>query len=336
MNIEMILAVALSSAIIVIVLALVGVIVFMRWRISDKNAALGKFIRENAELRQKIPRAGLLSLVLLFSCCGDSNDIGKKVDIEVSIGSFMPDSMPFEIGDKMTLYAWTGSASSVPTDAASKGVEYTYNNDTGWSTDGSIQWTDSGAPYYFLGFYPARNVTNFASDPYTLDTSNQKESNLFVARNLEGMNPANDAVSLKFDHAMALLIVNLQIRDQKAETRAIGSVTVHAASSCNIDYLAQTYSTGELTDIELPPTETAEGYTQSYQSIMVPQKIHSLSMMIDGVPHSFTHADGIKLSEGKYTTLNLIVGRDNVELSDVNITDWVPGDVINGNSSMGN
>lgn len=336
MKIVFILAVALSSAIVLIVLALVGIIIFMRWRISDKNAALGKFIRENAELRQKIQRAGVLSLVLFFSCCGDSTYVSKKVDIEVSIGTFTPDNMPFELGDKMTLYAWTGSASSVPADAASKGVEYTFNSDMGWTADGSMQWTDNGAPYYFLGFYPARNVTNFSSDPYTLQTSNQKESNLMVARNLKGTNPSNETVSLQFDHAMALLIVNLQFRGQLAATRAVSSVTVHAASSCTINYLSQTYSTNEQADIELPATETAEGYDKSYQSIMVPQKIHSLTMVIDGVTYTFTHADGIQLTEGKFTTLNLFVGRDNVELGDVKINDWVPGDVIDGNSSMGN
>ena len=335
MSIDLFLAVALSSAIVLIVLALVGIIIFQRWRISDKNAALGRFIRENAELRQKIMRAGLLSLVLIFSCCGDSYDVGKKIDIEVSIGSFMPDNMPFEIGDKMTLYAWTGSASSVSADAA-KGVEYTFNNN-GWSADGSIPWSNNEDPYYFIGFYPARNVSSFSSDPYTLYTANQKESNLLVARNLNGMNPANNnAVSLQFNHAMALLVVNLQFRDTRAGTRAVSNVTVHAASNCTIDYLTQTYSTGEPTDIELPATETAEGYSSSYQSIMIPQEIHTLTMMIDGVQHIFNHADGIKLTEGKYTTLNLFVGRDNVELGDVKINDWVPGDVIDGNSSMGN
>ena len=335
MSIELFLAVALASAIVLIVLALVGIIIFQRWRISDKNAALSRFIRENAELRQKIQRAGMLSLVLLFSCCGDSSDVNKKIDIEVTIGSFMPDSTPFEMGDKMTLYAWTGSASSTAADAA-KGVEYTYNNDNSWSADGSIPWTDNGVPYYFIGFYPARNVSSFSSDPYTLYTANQKESNLLVARNLDGMNPANSHVSLQFNHAMALLIVNLLFRDQKAQTRSVSSVTVHAASSCTIDYITQTYTVNELSDIELPATETAEGYSSSYQSIMIPQKIHSLSMMIDDVAYSFNHADGIQLTEGKYTTLNLFVGRDNVELGDVKINDWVPGDVIDGNSSMGN
>lgn len=336
MTIEMILAVALASAIIVIVLALVGIIIFQRWRISDKNAALGRFIRENAELRQKIQRAGVLALVFFLTCCGDSNDVNKKIDIEVSIGTFKPDNVPFVTGDKMKLYAWTGNASSVPADAAAKGVEYTFGSDMNWSADMPMQWTDMDNTYYFLCFYPARNVTDFTADPYTLNTADQKASNLLVARNLKGMKPSNDPVSLQFDHAMALLIVNLQFRSQWEGTPTVSSVTVRAASSCTINYLNQTYNLGEQTDIALPATETSEGYALSYQSIMIPQKIHSLTMMINGEPHSFTHTDGIQLTAGKYTTLNLFVGRDNIELGAVNINDWVPGDVIDGNSSMGN
>lgn len=64
MNYEMIFTVALAAAIIVIVLALVAVIVFQRWRISDSNAHLKEFINENLELRQKIRQAGM-SVALL-------------------------------------------------------------------------------------------------------------------------------------------------------------------------------------------------------------------------------------------------------------------------------
>lgn len=47
-----IITVALASAFIVIVLALVAVIVYQRWRISDSNAHLAKFIDENRRLRR--------------------------------------------------------------------------------------------------------------------------------------------------------------------------------------------------------------------------------------------------------------------------------------------
>ncbi len=54
MEVSLILTVALAAAIIVVVLALVAVIVFQRWRISDNNAHLKEFIDENTELRDKL------------------------------------------------------------------------------------------------------------------------------------------------------------------------------------------------------------------------------------------------------------------------------------------
>lgn len=52
MDFTMIISVALAAALIVIVLMLVAVIVYQRWRIGEKNAALGRFIRENLELKK--------------------------------------------------------------------------------------------------------------------------------------------------------------------------------------------------------------------------------------------------------------------------------------------
>lgn len=54
MDFTLIITVALAAAIIVFVLALVAIIIFQRWRIGDKNAALSRFIRENIELLDKL------------------------------------------------------------------------------------------------------------------------------------------------------------------------------------------------------------------------------------------------------------------------------------------
>ena len=56
METSLIRTVALAAAIIVIVLALVAVIVFQRWRISDNNAHLKEFIDENMEMRDELRR----------------------------------------------------------------------------------------------------------------------------------------------------------------------------------------------------------------------------------------------------------------------------------------
>ena len=54
MDFTMIITVALAAAFIIIVLMLVGIIVFQRWQIGEKNAALARFIRENIELLDEL------------------------------------------------------------------------------------------------------------------------------------------------------------------------------------------------------------------------------------------------------------------------------------------
>ena len=67
MDANLIFTVALAAAIIVVVLALVGIIIYYRWQLGDKNATLGRFIDENAELRRKIRRTGVVVALLCLT-----------------------------------------------------------------------------------------------------------------------------------------------------------------------------------------------------------------------------------------------------------------------------
>jgi len=60
MEAAFIIAVALGVAIVVVLLGLVATLLYYRWRISDNNVHLEKFITENMELRDKLRRAGML------------------------------------------------------------------------------------------------------------------------------------------------------------------------------------------------------------------------------------------------------------------------------------
>ena len=339
-EVNLILTVALAASIIVIVIALVCIIIYQRWRIGDKNAALGRFISENAEMRQKMLRAGLLSFALFFSCCcSDDHDDAKYINIEAAIGSISPASVSFTTGDKMMLYAWTGSANAVGGDLQSptlviNGVECTYGSDNKWTAASPVVWSDTDAPHYFIAFSPAHRVSNFTADPYTLNPSDQRASDLLVARNLTGVMPSDNPVPLLFGHAMSRLDVNLQFRNQWAIVPTVSSVTAKAANSCTIDYLAETYNVGAQTDIALPATATAEGYALSYRSIMVPQKFRSLTITVNGMPLTYTHNSDIPLTAGKFATLNLFVGRESIDLGAVSIDDWVAGAVVEGGSSL--
>ena len=334
-EVNLILTVALAASIIVIVIALVCIIIYQRWRIGDKNAALGRFISENAEMRQKMLRAGLLSFALFFSCCcGDDHDDAKYINIDAAIGSISPASVSFTTGDKMTLYAWTGSTDAASASIVVDGVECTYGSDSRWTAASPVVWSDTDAPHYFIAFSPAHRVSNFTADPYTLNPSDQRASDLLVARNLTGLEPSDNPVPLLFGHAMSRLDVNLQFRNQWATVPTVSSVTAKAANSCTIDYLAETYNVGAQTDIALPATATAEGYALSYRSIMVPQKFRSLTITVNGMPLTYTHNSDIPLTAGKFATLNLFVGRESIDLGAVSIDDWVAGAVVEGGSSL--
>ena len=56
MDTSFVIAVALGVAFVVVILAMVAVIVFQRWRISDQNVHLKKFINENIELHEELER----------------------------------------------------------------------------------------------------------------------------------------------------------------------------------------------------------------------------------------------------------------------------------------
>ena len=59
MDNELIFSVALTTAMFVLLLALVFIIIYFRWKLGDKNATLDRFIDENAELRRKIHRTSV-------------------------------------------------------------------------------------------------------------------------------------------------------------------------------------------------------------------------------------------------------------------------------------
>ena len=58
MESSFIIAVSLGVAFVMVFFVLVAIIVYQRWRISDNNAHLEKFINENMEMREKLRQAG--------------------------------------------------------------------------------------------------------------------------------------------------------------------------------------------------------------------------------------------------------------------------------------
>lgn len=60
MDITLVFTVALAATFIVVLLVLLFIIIYQRWRIGDQNVFLERFIRQNEEQREKMKKAGIL------------------------------------------------------------------------------------------------------------------------------------------------------------------------------------------------------------------------------------------------------------------------------------
>ena len=301
---------------------------------------------KNNNKMKKLRFIPLAALGLLTAACSSDDatsaqqQAAKNITIEASIGAMTRatttgNAAVFDAGDGVSIYAWTGSATAVPADKVVDGVVNSLGADGTWTPATPMLWADMVTPHYFLGIYPERTVTDFTADPYTLDPADYEASDLLVARQLSGLVATQNPVSLTFDHAMAKLYVNMNFRNQWSETPAITSCVATAAQTATIDYLAQTVAAGEQAAVSLPTTTTQTGYAATYSGIMIPQQgFRTVTITIDGQPFTYTHDADIPLEAGKYTTLNLIVGRNKIELGEVSINDWTEGTTISGGQAM--
>ena len=67
METSLILTVSLAATMMVMVLILVCIALYYRWRLGDKNATLDRFLDENAELHRKIRRTGILVALICMT-----------------------------------------------------------------------------------------------------------------------------------------------------------------------------------------------------------------------------------------------------------------------------
>ena len=67
METSLILTVSFTATMMVMVLILVCIALYYRWRLGDKNATLGRFLDENAELHRKIRRTGILIALICMT-----------------------------------------------------------------------------------------------------------------------------------------------------------------------------------------------------------------------------------------------------------------------------
>ena len=194
-------------------------------------------------------------------------------------------------------------------------------------------WADNTSDHYFLGIYPERNgATDYDADPYTLNFNNQTASDLLVARTTA--KPTGSAVKLEFEHVMAKLVVNLSFRNEWTIAPEVASVTATACTEATVNYLENpvevTPATGQNL-VVIPFT----GTSASFAGIMIPGQsgFRTINVTLEnGKVYTYTHSADIDLQPGRYTTVNLVLGRDRIELDDagINVSDWENGTSIDG------
>ena len=280
----------------------------------------------------------LAMLAATLTACSNDDNGGKapkyiNIDAQLSQPTkttiAADGTMSFTSGDAISVYAWTGSASTLPTTADGfvvAGNTNTFNGST-WTASPQMLWKDLTSPHFFIATYPQRDITQ---TNFTLDTSKQSECDLMVATNLgtdsKGIIATTTAIPLAFDHLMAKLQVNLQFRNQWGESGPTSvAVSINSKGSATIDYLAKSVTpTGDASYINLPSVAAAvEGYAKSYESIVIPvSDLKNIKIAIDGHDYIYTHDTAIQLQGGKTTIVNLMVGRNEVTLGSMSIKGW--------------
>lgn len=300
-------------------------------------------------MNKKFPTLAISVAVFCLASChcdDDTPTTSQYITVATSIGQMTrtttdaDGNQEFAKDDQISIYAWTGNATAVPADLLVNNSINTYDG-AKWTASPQMLWKDNVTPYYFLGIYPNRAVTDFTADPYVLDVTNQEKSDILVAVNTgndgAGLTATANPVGLMFNHVMAKLVVNLQFRNQWGGTPEVESVIAVMRSTANINYVTDkgtiVTANNEANTVNVTLPETAEN--TSYTTIAVPQSnFRTINIVIDGKNYTFTHTEDIALESGKYTTVNLIVGRNEITLGSVSINNWLEGTNISGGEAQ--
>ena len=288
----------------------------------------------------------LASMVCVLGSCNNgekdpvTNDASEYITISTNILTRVAvaenGSQEFENGDKISVYAWTGSKASVP-DISQRVVDNAINTLAGgtWQAVPQMLWKNMSDEHFFIGLYPsnAQSIDNLEESDFEVN-ANLEESDLLVATNLNGIKAQANPVSLTFDHLLAKIIVNLEFRNQwGADGPEVASVTLDdVATKCKVNYLQKTVVAGtERGTFALAEVKA----NQSYASIVVPQSgIKTIKVNINGRDYVYQHDTDIDFEGGKYTIINLTVGRNELSLGSIVINDWLKGDEISGGEAL--
>lgn len=302
---------------------------------------------------------------MTFIACSNEDDIvytNKDIKIKTTIGTMTKTTVDaqgaakFVKGDEFSFYAWDGTLAAANTPWI-KNVKITLGSDgKTWTPESQILWKTTDTKHDFLGIYPASIITgttDLAQVEYTMSSGDNATANddILRAYSTEVVMPESNILTLPFRHVMAKLRVNLKFRNQWDEAPEVSNVTPQIVYKANINFY-----TGEVK----PSTEgnyygrvmkrmqtPATDYVYSYEVIAVPGdegfkkiEIQIPNGSVTDNTYTFINDEKITLVSGKVTTVNLIVGRNKVELvtpaegeeGGITIDDWTNNSTYDGDA----
>lgn len=290
----------------------------------------------------------LMTMALTLGSCSDNeNGIGgetsKYITVSTSIGNMTrvatdeKGGQTFEEGDEISVYAWTGDATVAP-ETRERVVNNAINKLTNgsWISNPQMLWKNNRDKHYFIGVYPISAISDLSAGEYTFDETKQVESDLLVAVNKDGLSYNVDeqqTVPLTFTHVMAKLVVNLTYKNQwGTEGPTVDKVVVgDAVKSATVNYLTKVITPSAVAEDKADFDMPALTANKKYASIIIPQDgVQKITITIGDKNFIYDNGTPFKLESGKITTVNLEVGRDEIKLGDVKITDWEDGSTFKG------
>ena len=132
---------------------------------------------------------------------------------------------------------------------------------------------------------------------------------------------------------MAKLVVNLTYKNQwGTEGPTVDKVAVgNAAKKATVNYLTKVVTPSAVAEDKADFDMPALTANKKYASIIIPQDgVQKITITIGDKNFIYDNGTPFKLESGKITTVNLEVGRDEIKLGDVKITDWENGSTFSG------
>lgn len=277
------------------------------------------------------------------SSSGDASEGGTSVTFEMGIKSLSRTSYSdyngynceFIEGDAVGVYVYDGDGN-----AAYTNVQYVLGNDGTWTAaDGSGITVKVGSSYSFYAYYPysaaaGTDASNISFSVSSDQTGGYTGSDMLTASNSDVTISEGAKVELTYDHAFALVEVELSDLDADVESVTLKNVCRDATVNLMDGNVSLTGSTGDVIMYD-----TAEDGGENYYRAIVPAQTipANTSILIistsDG-DYRFTYDVDVPYVQGAYRKFSVNMNSRTLSVVGGSINGWKESEEVSGNSSV--